>query len=248
MMFVGKATCYDQCDTSPRQVVTLGFTSPYVGKKFFSTNLLWVMKHRSTYKNITYATHTCKRVSKTITGAWQVSRCSGRILQPPSPIDFSRQVFSWLCSPCSAYCCRIIYIYIYMYTIYLYIYIYNTYLYMRIKSSSAYSNQKGHVSPQVSLGLMQCFPDTSPRVQQNQTWQQRKQAKNRTYEKQETLITSLFPRMTRSRSRKSYSKELIGPFALIKFAFCFENQKDSVFLFQGSCSPKPGFGSYHMYK
>ena len=235
MMFVGKATCYDQCDTSPRQVVFLGFTSPYVGKKFFSTNLLWVMKHRSTYKNITYATHTCKRVSKPITGAWQVSRCSGRILQPPSPIDFSRQVFSWLCSRCS-------YIILLQNNIYIY-----TQLYMRIRTSYAYSNQKGHVSPQVSLGLMQCFSDTSPRVQQNQTWQQRKQAKNRTYEKQETLITSLFPRMTRSRSRKSYSKELIGPFALIKFAFCFENQKDSVFLFQGSCSPKPGFGSYHMY-
>ena len=46
------------------------------------------------------------------------------------------------------------YIYINLYVHNISIYIYNTYLYMRIKSSSAYSNQKGHVSPQVSLGLM----------------------------------------------------------------------------------------------
>ena len=82
----------------------------------------------------------------------------------------------------------------------------------------------------------------SPRVQQNQTWQQRKQAKNRTYEKQETLITSLFPRMTRSRSRKSYSKELVGPFAFDIICIFFKNQKDSVFFIKAAAAPRQSLG------
>ena len=48
--------------------------------------------------------------------------------------------------------------------------------------------------------------------------------------------------MTRSRSCKSYGKELVGPFALISFASFFKNQKDSVFFFKAASAPSQALG------
>ena len=139
----------------------------------------------------------------------------------------------------------ILYIYIYMYTIYLYIYIIHIYI-CELKVVPHTQIRKDMWARKYHWDWCSAFPTRPPGS--SRTRHGNSGSKQRTERTKNKKLWShpSFQEWFGAGLGNLSVRNLLGRLLWYNLHF-FQKPERQCFLFQGSCSPKPGFGSYHTY-